>query len=363
MKTKAKPLNHFFTKNDRKFSLLRGPDKLTIGLFISLFAASVVAFFFLVTQYDFTVYTALPVMATPFFLIGVIFYIINRRYIAGLFIIALSVIGYFLAPVSVLFIVYLLVCSEGVVVMVEMMQRMTFYSIMDIISNVNTKKHLSIKDRVVVFFFNIPVDLDTRSLTIDSNISRTKLPWRDMMYTIMLALTFCMFLWIYVFLNPTFSLGTSGVPIYTFTIILYLCAMVMPWTIFSTVNARISTDYRDFKLYTGLLETFKRMFLPIFAAILFLIIALSSGPDNYFYIGMSLAMIVVMIVFTSIMYFTSNEVSLVNDIMDRWSDFHPVDLYSGFESEHERTTLDDDVPGTPRRNPKDCFVPDIRTRR
>jgi len=363
MRTRSESGKPVFAKDIRKITLLRLTDKLTLILFAILFAASIVGYVVLVTQFDFTVYTGLPVMATPFFIIGVIYYIVNRRYISGIFIIALSLVAFFLMPVSVLFIVYLLVCSEGVAAMVEVLQRLSFYSILETISNVNTKSRMSFKDRVVVFFFNIPVDLDTRSLAIDTDISRGKLPWKDMAYTIFLALVFCMFLWIYVFLNPSISLGTKGVPIYTFTIILYLAVLVMPWTIFSTVNARISTDYRDFRLYSGLLETFKRMFLPIFAAILFLIIALSSGPDNYYYIGMSLVMIVVMIVFTSVMYYTSNEIVLVNDIIDKWSDFHPVDLYSGFDSEHGKSTLDENVPGTPRRDPRECFEPDIRIRR
>ena len=101
------------------------------------------------------------------------------------------------------------------------------------------------------------------------------------------------------------------------------------------------------------------MFLPIFAALIFLIIAVSSGPDNFYYVAMSLVMIVVMITFTSIMYYTSNEVVVVNDIVDKWGVFHPSSIYSGYSEAGKKSTLDDGVPGTPRRDPSECFIPDI----
>ncbi len=350
-----------FATQVERFDLIRKADKRTEILFVGLFLLSIAAYVIMIEMYDFTVYTGLPIMSTPFFIIGLIFYVVNRRYMAVIFILALTVVTLFLLPAAVLFIIYLLVCTEGVAQMVEVIQRRTFYGIIQAVERVNIKSKITLKDRIIVFFFNIPVDLDTRNLKIDTNISRNKLPWRDMLDSIALALLFCMFLWIYVFLNPSFSLGTTGVPIYTFTIILYMSMLVMPWTIFNTLNVRIGTDYRDFKLYKGFLETFKRMFLPIFAALLFLAAAVYSGPDNLYYIGMSLVMIVVMIVFTSVMYYTSNEMVLVNDILDRWPSFHPAAIYSRFdEKETELSTAD--LPGTPRRDPKECFSLDVKAR-
>ena len=182
-----------------------------------------------------------------------------------------------------------------------------------------------------------------------------------MVNTMLLALLFCMFLWVYLFLNPSFDIGAEGVPIYTFTIVLYLSVIVMPWSIFNTLNARICTEYRDFKLYNGFLETFKRMFLPVFAAILFLAAAVSTEPDNLYYVGMSLLMIIVMIVFTSVMYYTDNETRVIKDILDKWDQFQPTSIYSGYSESGRKSSLDDGVPGTPRRNPSDCFIPDIRS--
>ena len=345
--------------NSPKIDLLSKRDKITLLLFICLFVGSLVALWYLIAYQDLTIYSALPTMAIPFFVIGVIFYIIRRRFIAVIAVAAISLVAYLLLPVSVLFIVYLLVCTEGVAQMVEIIQRGTFYSILASIERVNVKDALSLKDKLIVFLFNIPVDIDTRNLKIDKNIIVDKIPWKDMLFSMMLALLFCMFLWIYLFLNPSFDIGLQGVPIYTFTIVLYLSMVVMPWSIFSTLNARIDTEYRAFKIYSGFLGTFARMFLPIFAALIFLIIAVSSGPDNFYYVAMSLVMIVVMITFTSIMYYTSNEVVVVNDIVDKWGVFHPSSIYSGYSEAGKKSTLDDGVPGTPRRDPSECFIPDI----
>ena len=338
-------------------SLLRKQDKIVAFVFLALFFASMVAYWYLQAYRDLTGYTALPVMATPFFVIGVAFYIIGKRYFAAMAILVLSIFAFFVFPKSVLFITYLLVCSQGVAQIVEIIQRWLFYDILDSVEHVNIKQKMSIKDKIVVFMFNVPVDIDTRNLLIDRDISRNKLPWKDMFSSMLFVVMFCMFLWIYMFMNPTFNLGTEGVPIYTFTIILYLAAMMMPWTIYSTLNARIGTEYRDFNLYSGILGTFKRMFLPIFAAIIFLIIALSEGPDNLYYVGMSLVMIVLMVIFTSIMYYTMNETSVLKDILGSWEEFHSSTLYSDYVGVERRSSLNDGVPGTPRRNPSDCFVP------
>jgi len=343
-----------------KINLLSRADKLTAVLFSILFIASVVFYLYLIQTQDISVYEALPVMAIPFFVIGAIFYILKRRYYAMIVIVILSVIAYLIMPDSVLYVVYLLVCAEGVVQMVDIIQRLTFYVVMSSIEHVNIKEKISIKDRAIIFLFNIPVDIDTRNLKIDKNIIMDKLPWKDMFYSMLLALMFCMFLWIYLFLNPSFSLETSGVPIYTFTIVLYLAMLVMPWSVFNTLNARVETEYRDFKIYTGFLETFKKMFLPVFAAIVFLISTVASGPDNLYYVAMSLGMIVVMIIFTSVMYYTSNEVDVVNDIIEKWEIFHPSSLYAVYAEGGRVSSLDDGVPGTPRRDPLDCFIPDIK---
>ncbi len=345
-----------------KISLLRKRDKLTMLMFFALLAASVVTFFVLVEYYGFTLYTGLPAIAIPFFAIGVVNHILNRNYLMLVLIVAASLISYFLLPSTILFVIYLLVCSEGLASVVEVIQRAMFYRIMRAIEFMNVKERLNIWERLIRFFFNIPRNLDTRRLTMDLNITRSKFPWTDVFISFMMVLLFSMFLWMYVFINPDITVETEGVPIYTFTIVLYICLLVMPWSIFNTLRVRIASDYRDFSVYQGLVGTMVRMFIPLFIVLLFLFVLTFTGIQELKYVAMSLGLIAAMLLSTYAMFFTWSEINLVNDITDQWDRFRPIELYSRFMSDDSFPTGNEDVPGTPRRDPNDCFKPEVRIR-
>lgn len=336
-----------------ELSIMRKTDVvlgyLTLFLMVLTFIATVI----LVTFTDITVYRGMPILAIPFFVTGVIKYISERRWIAALAVFVMTVVAYVFDPVYAVFMLYVFVCAEGVAVVVEIIQRLIFYRFLTTVEMVNVKGKLTLMDHVILFLFNIPPDIDTRRITMDTSVRRDRIPWLDMAQTMVIALVLCVFLWIYMFLNPAFYVNTTGIPIHTFTIILYIAVLVMPWTIFNSLDVRITTDYRDFRLFSGLLETMKRMFLPSVAALFFLGIALSVGGFTFYYIGMSIVMIVVIIAFTSAMYYTRNEASVVRDIVSKWRVFHPADIYSGYDGTVR--SGDGDFPGTPRRDPRSCF--------
>ena len=103
------------------------------------------------------------------------------------------------------------------------------------------------------------------------------------------------------------------------------------------------------------METMKRMFLPTLLALLFFILALSNGGYTFYYVASSIVMIIVMITFASVMYYTGNEASVVNDIAEGWKEFHPAEMYAGYEECGHVSSLDDGVPGTPMRDMRSCF--------
>lgn len=351
---------------DIRFSRIRHPSSelmrasdIRLGLiFLGFLVASILVTSALVVLHGMSVYDVMGIMSIPFIVLGIIYFIFNHKYLTGVAVLVATIACWILYPLSAVFVIYLFVCVEGVVLMVEIIQRRTFYEIMHIVECLNTKSKLNYKDRLVKFFFNISSDLDTRDIRIDNSINRNRLPWRDVFLTFWFMLLFCMLLWINVFLDPSFSIATSGVPTYTFTIILYLALIVMPWSILSTLNARVVTQYRDFKLYNGLAGTIKRMIVPVFALLLLTLFVMLETPDQIYYIGMSLAMAAVMCVFTSIIYYTENEMVVVNDILDQWGNTHPTHVYSGYNPQRQGY---DEVPGTPKRDPMDCFK-DIRSR-
>jgi len=72
-------------------------------------------------------------------------------------------------------------------------------------------------------------------------------------------------------------------------------------------------------------------------------------------VAASFAMVAVSIVASSVMYFIRNESAVLKDITSKWKDFRPVEVYSGYGAPGETSSMDDGIPGTPRRDPRSCF--------
>lgn len=342
-----------------KMSLMRPSDYRMLYLFIFGLAASFLAMLVLMIVFDWSSIRALPVLAAPLFIIGAVNYILHKRWVPIIVIVILALAIYYLwEPNYVLFFLYVFVCTGGVAVMTEVIQRLVFFRILNIIEFVNLKDKLTIADRTVTFLFNIPCDLDTRNLDLDLTVKRDGIPWTDMLHSMFLALMVCTFLWLYMVLNPSFVSGASGMSIYTFTIVLYVALLVLPWNMFRSLNVRVKTDYRDFKVYSGLYETIKRMFLPVIAILLFIAMSLSSGTFSIIYISISIVMIAVIVGLTSSIYYTGNEGEVLRDVKEKWADFHPTTMYAGYGDGSSTSSYEDDVPGTPKRPLKDCLRKD-----
>jgi hypothetical protein len=69
-------------------------------------------------------------------------------------------------------------------------------------------------------------------------------------------------------------------------------------------------------------------------------------------------MIAVIVGLTSVLYYTGNESGVVKDVKEKWSDFHPTKMYAGYEESGQAPSLDEDVPGTPKRPLKPCLKKD-----
>lgn len=302
------------------------------------------------------IYDTIPYLSIPFVLCGVAFYLKTKKWVMIAIVVALLVM-YLLGFSGVLlfFVVFLTVGAAGVVCIVEAIQRVIFYKVVHIIEYVNVKSKLSFFDRVVLFLFNVPQDLDTRNITLDSDLCRTSIPWKEMIEPSMMGMMLGLFLWIYVSMNPAFmDLATSSdIHVYMFTLILYIPLLVLPWIIFRSLDVRVETNYRDFKIYSGIKATLKRIALPVVAALFFVLLAFNSS-DVYqvlHYIAFSAVMILVTIVITSLLYYIFAEPRIVGDIVSKWSEFRPISIFASLGEKNGSGW--DDVPGTPRRDPSD----------
>jgi hypothetical protein len=302
-------------------------------------------------------YDVVPWLALPFFVCGIIFYVRSKYWVLLIMAAAAMVLWFIDIPLILIFLVlFLIIGASGVVVLVDALQRMVFYQVLRTIEYINVKSKLTAKDKLVAFLFNVPEDMDTRNITMDHELSRKKIPWKEVGSSISLGLMVGMFIWIYISMNPAFMdlSGEGTVPLLMFTLILYVPVIVMPWSIFRSLNVRIETNYRDFRIYNGIRATLQRMAVPIIAAFFFVLVAINTS-DIYtvaFYILLSAAMIVGILTLVSILYYWVFEATTVNDIVSKWRMFRPVPVFVGLEAEEEGSSWDD-LPGTPKRDKTD----------
>jgi len=337
-------------------ALARGFDKLIMIAFVVSFLLALAYVLFEVMRGS-GIEDMMPLLAIPFFVCGVVFYIKAKYWILLVIAAAAVVLWFFSIPMTLIFLfLFLVIGVSGVVALVDAFQRSIFYRVLRRIEYINVKSKLSFKDKLTAFLFNIPEDLDTRNITMDYELSRTKIPWREVGNSISLGMMVGIFIWIYISMNPTFmnlSIETS-IPLLMFTLILYIPILVMPWSIFRSLNVRIETGYRDFKVYNGIRATLQRMAVPVVAALFFVLVAINTSDIRAvaFYIFLSAAMIVVILTAASILYYWIFEAVIINDIVSKWKMFRPVPVFVGLETAEKKESWED-LPGTPRRDKSD----------
>ncbi len=356
-------------RNDsmKELNLLGPYDKLVLAVFFVAFVACITGMIVMVSM-GIEVLSSAMLLTAPFFLLGLMWYNHTKKWSTLIIILAISIAAYlylhydngfyfsneFYLESDFLFLFaidFIFVGSVGVVAFVSALQRLIFYRVVTIIQEMNIKDKMNFRDKVVAFFFNVPTNIDTRDLTMDYNLKRASIPWSEIRETMTLSLMIGMFLWIYISLSPNFGAEafTKGIPVYLFAIVLYIPVIVMPWSIFNALNVRVKTKYRDFTLYEGIKGTIKRMVLPMFAALMYVLIAIQENDIMAVltFIGTSIVMIIIVIVFTSGIYYAYFENKLVDDIVSKWKLFRPVELLMTVDNDTDKKK---DFPGTPKRD-------------
>ncbi len=163
------------------------------------------------------------------------------------------------------------------------------------------------------------------------------------------------FIWIYLSMNPSWMQFDSfaNVPVYLFAVMMYIPLIVLPFSIFMSLNVRIETRYRDFKIYDGIKGTLMRMAIPIFAAFMYILVAVNKNgfQDVLGFIVMSVAFNLIITVASCLVYYKGFESDVIDSIISRWSSFRPVQLLMGVKDAEEQ--IKEEVPGTPVRDYSD----------
>lgn len=338
-------------------SLVRKFDKFILIAALISFIATFICVIYVGHQPDATRYNIMPfLLAFPFFVCGLIFFTRSKAWILIIIAIAATILWFCdILPTFIFFPLFLIIGASGVVTLVDALQRAVFYKVLHSIEYINVKKDPSFTDKIIAFLFNVPGDLDTRNITMDYELNRTKIPWKEVANTVYMGLMVGMFIWIYISMNPNFmNLAVErSIPLMMFTLILYIPVLVMPWSIFRSLNVRVETNYRNFKIYNGIKATLQRMAIPIVAALLFVLMAINKSDvfTVLWYILFSAAMIVVVLVSTSLLYHWRFESITINDIISKWRLFRPASVFVGLNKNGKKGW--DDVPGTPERDKTD----------
>ena len=353
---KLKKIN-ISTPGRKKISLIGQRDILILIVFAIGLVASLLAGFLLSGSSDFGLGSIALCITIPFVVVGVFVSLISGRYYV-LLIAGIPIAIMLILKVSfswVLAVALISIGIIGVLSLVSTIQRIIFYPIMSSVECINVDENPSLFDRLVGFMFNVSGDIDTRNLTMDYNLKRASIPWREVRSTLALGFIIGLFIWIYIGMNPSWMShdSFSNVPVYLFAVMLYIPVLIIPFSIFMSLNVRIETRYRDFKIYDGIKGTLSRMAIPVFAAFMYILIAVNENGFNdvIYFLLLSLAFNLIINGFACIAYYKFFEPVVVDDIVSRWKEFRPVNMFLRLDT--DQYTEKKDVPGTPKRDTSD----------
>ena len=346
--------------NEREhIKLLSTIDRLLLVIFGASFILAILGLQ-IVSKLGISVFVSAIVASSPLAFVGVAYCICYRKnYLLGL--LALSIIVMLLFTVDmnwILAISSIGIGIIGVLALVSIFQKAIFYPIVASIEYLNIKTRMSMFDRLVSFLFSISGDLDTRNIEIDANLNRASIPWKEVASTLRLSFMAGLFIWIYISMNPTWlSLGSlSDVPVYLFSLMLYIPLIVMPFSIFMSLNVRISTKYKDFRVYDGVKMTLYKMVVPIIAAFFYVLLAVNHNgiEDVVYFILLSVFFNLIINMLACLLFYRLFESHVVNEIRSKWSVFRPISMMMVIEDDNPVTK--ENVPDTPRRDMSDLGV-------
>ena len=346
-----------------ELSLIKKEDRATLLIFIISLAACTLSEVLLAIFTELDIGVALLMISAPFLLVGMIAYISTGMWkMLFLAIIVPTALFFLNVPLLILFFTaFLMIGCVGVVSVSVILQRMVFYMVISTLEYANIKNKLSLFEKFVVFMFNVPPDIDTRKITMEYNLKRSGIPFKEMAGTMSFAFMVGLTLWIYFSMNPVFMddiIDLTEAPIYVFSLVMFIPLIVLPWTPFKSLNVRITSNYRDFSVYDGILETLRKMAVPILAVFLFVMVALNRSNMIHVmtFIGLSVAFNLLVVAASCVIYYLFFERGFVDDAVAKWKVFRPVPMMELTDSGAGDTK---DLPGTPSRDISDLGDIDI----
>lgn len=296
---------------------------------------------------DISVYEALPLIAVPLILAGLMEMILGRRWAGLIVVIILCLVAALYSVRLSIIMAYLIVGAEGIATVAACFQKSMFFRVME---------HMecdgpSAWGRLLRFLFGVSDAIDPRDLVSDRSIIRHNMPWSDMVGTAFLALLPMLMVWCVIMIMPGVGGAGLGHQVATVTLIMYAVLIALIPIILRSLNVRIRSYRGGFVLYSGLSGSAMKAVLVLL--VVFVVAAISpSDPGEVGTIIVSAVIAMMMVVTASVAYYLHNEADVADDIRAKWGEFRPVDLYCPLTPKNV-PSLHDGVPGTPMRRDRE----------
>ena len=347
-----RPLGRY--RASSKLDLSSGFDRGLIALFmVSTLCCGIAVVVLFQTGVVRDLVSVLALFTASFVVPGLAVYLdVGRwQYLLGLVAVAAVLVVAGLDAIYAAFLIYAVLGGFGVVGLVVALQKRYFYDVLSRIEALGLKDRQDRRDRLISYVFNIREDTDTRNLTMEHNLSRNRFPWREMVELMALGFMLGIFIWIYLSLNPALLINYSlnQILLVMFLISMYIPLLVLPWAIFKSLDVRISSEFRDFRLFGGVVTTLQKTVLPVAAVMIYAISAVNRlGLDVVLgYIATSAAFNILVVGATTVMYYTFFEKGLVDSIVGRWRVFRPMPILAELREKEDRRRKE--IPGMPQR--------------
>ena len=345
-------INNLYRKIDKLpdgHSVVRGSDRILLAIWIVSLLCSVIAFWLCPSE--------IWLLILPFSIAGLAYLILAKRYLRAAFGLAMCIVGWFASdylsfePFFFLAL-YLFLGVSGTGAIIDSLQRILFYAVLERIRYVNISDNPSFPSRLAAFVFNIPRDIDTRNIEADLDVSSRRLTLSEIAENIAISAVYASVLWIILSVWPLELVESwnadGGMLIAAVTV--YVPLISFPLTVFRSMGVRISSSFGDFRLFEGTVAVLRHMAVPLFAVLVAsLVCSIFAGSwiDALSCIICSVLALCVSVSILTLVMFYRLEATSAYAIANKWELFMPVPLLMGIR---ERDGEDASFPGTPERD-------------
>lgn len=337
-------------------SVMRGPrqfpdpDAVMSFLFPMALVLSVAAAVILTVWTDLGWYGSAPILAVPFIVAGVVSLVSSGRWQVIAVLAVLCPVFYMIGPYWFIGFLIATLGSFGSVVTACVVQKRLFRATLESLGRASCNRRSCSWGRLALFLFNVPEGVDARDPEVSRALRRTRMPYPEVIDTVILASVPCLLVCVVIMLVPGFRTATDGAATTLLTSAVYCAALALPWVSFRSLDVRVG----GFGLYRGLVSTAVRLSIPLSVAV---VLAALTLPVNWTLLGHLALMVVFTLLCVSVSataYHLLMERGTARGVIADWAEAHPVRVDVSL-AERTAHPLHDGVPGTPVRDADACL--------